>query len=348
MRIDVGGAAPYAVTVAAGALENVEVPETRRALLFDAGVPSIFVQTARSALQPDVEIELPRGEACKTLAVFADVLSTLARAALPRDAAVIGLGGGAATDLAGFAASAYLRGVAFYTLPTTLLGQVDAAVGGKTGVNLPEGKNLAGAFWPPSGVWCDTATLATLPDATFREGAAEVFKHGLIADPALCDDVLAAGFGPHAENLDAVVTRAVKVKADVVTRDLTERGERAHLNFGHTLAHALEAVTKHALPHGEAVGYGLHFAALLSRRLGGEDVTALTERFLAYQRPQRLPSLDWSDVAPFVARDKKADSKGVRFVLLRDLARPYVAHVPEAEVRAAFEEWRAFAVGMVK
>ncbi|PYE56391.1 3-dehydroquinate synthase [Deinococcus yavapaiensis KR-236] len=348
MRIDVGGAAPYAVSVRSGALQDVAVSERRRALLFDEGVPRPFVDEVRSRLQPEVEVALPRGEACKTLTVFAEVLSTLARAALPRDAAVIGLGGGAATDLAGFVASAYLRGVAFYTLPTTLLGQVDAAVGGKTGVNLPEGKNLVGAFWPPKGVWCDTATLAALPSATFREGAAEVFKHGLIADPVLCDDVVSGGFGPHAAHLEEIVGRAVKVKADVVTRDLTERGERAHLNFGHTLAHALEAVTGHALPHGEAVGYGLHFAALLSRRLGGEDVSKLTERFLAYQRPRSLPDFAWQDVAPFVARDKKADSRGVRFVLLEKLARPYVAHVDEADVRVAFDEWHAFVRGMVK
>lgn len=348
-RIEVGGLAPYTVTVGQGALSAVELPQSRRALVYHQDLPPSVVDAVSGRLQPEVSVPVPAGEACKTLSVLGQVLSAFARAALPRDAAVIGLGGGAATDLAGFAAASYLRGVAFYPLPTTLLAQVDAAVGGKTGVNLPEGKNLVGAFWSPRGVWCDTGTLSSLPQEVFREGTAEVFKHGLLTAGRLCEAVLAPGFGAASPHLADVVAEAVQVKVDIVSRDPTEQGERAFLNLGHTLAHALEAVTKHALSHGDAVGYGLHFAVLLSRALGERDLSDLTRRFLAYQRPPPLPSgLSWEALAPFVARDKKADSAGVRFVLLRDLGQPYLARVPEATLRDTLRVWLADVAGVVQ
>ncbi|PTA67312.1 3-dehydroquinate synthase [Deinococcus arcticus] len=338
-QIEVGGASPYAVQVGPGLLGQLQLPQRHVALIHPVDLPSTFVAAVQAAVQPVVTIPVPARDDCKTLAVLGEVLSQLARANIPRDGAVLGLGGGAATDLAGFAAASYLRGVAFYTAPTTLLGMVDAAVGGKTGVNLPEGKNLVGAFWPPQAVWCDTETLTTLPPAVFREGAAEAYKHGLMADPSLLPRVLAPDFRPGGPGLEATLADAIAVKAGVVTRDLTEQGERAFLNFGHTLAHALEAVTHHALPHGQAVGYGMHYAARLSRALGGADLTAHTLAFLHWQRPQALPPLRYDEVAPFMARDKKADAVGVRFVLLRDLAQPYLARVPDAVLRAEFEGW---------
>ncbi len=340
-RIEVGGPQPYAVEVGRGVLGAASVSSREVALLHDSALPSPWVERARAALSPALTVALPSGEACKTLGVLEDVLSRLARAGLSRDGAVVGLGGGAATDLAGFAAASYLRGVAFYTAPTTLLGMVDAALGGKTGVNLPEGKNLVGAFWPPRAVWADLDTLNSLPDATFREGAAEVFKHGLIQHPALCDAVLTPDFGPRAPNLEDVVADAVAVKAGVVTRDLTERGERAFLNFGHTLAHALEAATDHRISHGFAVGYGMHYAAILSRLEGGADLTPRTRAFLRWQQPSPLPSLSWPDLRAFMGRDKKADAAGLRFVLLRDLGQPYLARLPEATLQRAYAEWSA-------
>lgn len=327
--------------VGAGLLAEVRVPEAQVALIHPADLPPAFVAAVQAALSPAVTVEVPARDDCKTLAVFADVLSRLAAANLPRDGAVVGLGGGAATDLAGFVAASYLRGVAFYTLPTTLLGMVDAAVGGKTGVNLPEGKNLVGAFWPPRAVWCDTGTLVTLPPEVFREGAAEAYKHGLIRDPSLLPRVLSPDFRPGGAGLEGTLADAIAVKAGVVTRDLTERGERAHLNFGHTLAHALEAATHHAVPHGEAVGYGMHYAARLSRALGGADLTEHTLAFLRWQRPRPLPVLTFDAVWPFMARDKKADSEGVRFVLLHELARPFLGRVPQDLLRREFGGWQA-------
>lgn len=338
-RIEIGGASPYAVTVGAGLLDTLQIRERQVALIHPDDLPRTFVERVQAAVSPVVTISVPARDACKTLEVMAGVLSQLAQVALPRDGAVVGLGGGAATDLAGFVAASYLRGVAFYTLPTTLLGMVDAAVGGKTGVNLPEGKNLVGAFWPPTAVWCDTDTLETLPTEVFREGAAEAFKHGLIQDPSLLPRVLAPEFRPGGALLADTIADAIAVKAGVVTRDLTERGERAFLNFGHTLAHALEGVTHHAVPHGEAVGYGMHYAARVSRALGGADLTPDTLAFLRWQRPAPLPALRYEDVAPFMARDKKADSDGVRFVLLHELAHPYLTRVPGDVLREEFASW---------
>ncbi|QFP77344.1 3-dehydroquinate synthase [Deinococcus sp. AJ005] len=345
-RIEVGGAQPYEVEVGAGLLSSLKVPQRHIALIHPVDLPAQFVAAVQASLSPTVTIEVPTRDDCKTLEVLSGVLSKLAAANIPRDGAVVGLGGGAATDLAGFAAASYLRGVAFYTLPTTLLGMVDAAVGGKTGVNLPEGKNLVGAFWPPKAVWCDTDTLATLPDAIFREGAAEAYKHGLISDPSLLERVLSPEFKPGSANLEDTLADAIAVKAGVVTRDLTEQGERAYLNFGHTLAHALEALTDHAVTHGDAVGYGMHYAALLSRSMGGADLTPHTLAFLEWQRPAPLPPLTFEDVMPYMARDKKADAQGVRFVLLCDLAQPYLTRVPENVLQEAFAEWQVQMSGL--
>ncbi len=340
-QIEVGGARPYSVTVEAGALGRAGVPERRVALIVDAGLPAETVARAHTAFAPELTLEVPSGDACKTFAVLGGVLSRLAAANQPRSSALIGLGGGATTDHAGFAAASYLRGVAYYSVPTTLLGMVDAAVGGKTGINLPEGKNLVGAFWPPRAVWCDPELLASLPPAVFREGAAEAYKHGLISDPTLLHRVLSPDFRPDHDSFAQTLTDAVAVKAGVVTRDLTEQGERAALNFGHTLAHAIEAVTHHGISHGDAVGYGMHYAALLSHELGGTDLTAHTRRFLAWQQPKALPELDFGQLSAYMARDKKADSVGVRFVLLHGLAKPYLARVPEETLKSVFDIWQA-------
>lgn len=334
---------PYTVRVARGSHETVAVPHARVALLADGAVLETFAPRLKTSLEragSSVSLHaLPAGESCKTLEVHAQLLSSLAQEGLTRDAAVVALGGGAASDLAGYVAASYLRGVAFYVCPTTLLAMVDASVGGKTGVNLPEGKNLVGAFHQPRGVWADLDTLLTLPDRTFREGAAEAFKHGLITDGKLCQAILEPGFEAHSPRLENIVADAIQVKAEIVSRDPFESGERAFLNFGHTLAHALEAVTDHELSHGEAVGYGMHYAAILSGTLGYADLTDKTRAFLAYQKPASLPKLEFQDVEPYMARDKKADLQGVRFVVLEETGKPKLERVPRAVQITA---WDAF------
>ena len=342
-QVDVKLDPPYSVTVGRGLIRDITVPHRRVAVIADAGIEATYGAALATALRrggSDARlIPVPAGEPCKTVGVYHRVLNDLAAAGLTRDTAVVAVGGGAATDLAGFAAATYLRGLAFYTVPTTLLAMVDASVGGKTGINLAAGKNLVGVFHQQRAVWVDLDTLRSLPEPVFREGAAEVFKHGLLADPTLCERVLESGFGVGSHDLEDTVADAVQVKADVVSRDPTEKGERAHLNFGHTLAHALEAVTKHEMPHGEAVGYGMHFSAHLSAIEGGENLTALTRAFLTFQKPRPLPGASLDELMRFMARDKKADTDGVRFVILRAAGQPLLARVPRGSVEAA---WYAF------
>jgi 3-dehydroquinate synthase len=334
----------YSVVIAQNLLERVGVPHARVALIADRTAAKFHLDKLVSGLEAagsSVEVFLiPSGEACKSLEIFSGLLSSLAQVGLTRDAAVVALGGGATSDLAGYVAASYLRGIAFYVCPTTLLAMVDASVGGKTGVNLPEGKNLVGAFHQPKAVFASLETLKTLPERTFREGAAEAFKHGLIANPALMHPILEPGFNATSPTLESFLTDAIQVKADVVAIDPFEKHERAFLNYGHTLAHALEAVTHHKLPHGEAVGYGMHYAAIVGVLLGYQDLTAHTKAFLEYQQPAKLPALEFADVEPFMARDKKADSEGVRFVMLHEIAKPNLERVSK---NVLLEAWNEFA-----
>lgn len=332
----------YPIYIAKNALETVKIGSSRVVILADERVAPLYATGLQQQLESqgtEVHIlTLPSGEACKTLETHAQLLSRLAQLGFTRDSAVLALGGGATSDLAGYVAASYLRGIAFYVCPTSLLAMVDASVGGKTGVNLPEGKNLVGAFHQPKAVWMDSNTLLSLPEAQFREGAAELFKHGLLANPKLCTAVL-DGFSALSPNLETILAAAVQVKIDIVERDPFEKLERAYLNFGHTLAHALEAITQHQLPHGQAVGYGMHYAALLGRQLGYADLTAQTSAFLEYQRPKKLPHLEWAALRGFIARDKKADASGVRFVLLEDMGKPKLERVSEAALETAFTEF---------
>jgi 3-dehydroquinate synthase len=347
LSVQLSGAQPdiaYPIHIAHGAFETVRVAEHGVAVIADEAVALLHAPQLVAALERHGSkvtlIPVPSGERCKTLEVMGNVLSKLSQAGLTRDSAVLALGGGATSDLSGYAAASYLRGIAFYICPTSLLAVVDASVGGKTGVNIPEGKNLVGAFHQPSAVWADLAVLASLPARTFREGAAEAFKHGLLTDGQLCEAVLEPGFNAKSPKLERIVADAVQVKIDIVQRDPFEAGERAFLNFGHTLAHALEAVTLHRLPHGEAVGYGMHFAALIGKLLGYEDLTSRTRAFLNYQKPASLPTLELSDLMPFMMRDKKADSGGVRFVTLEKIGAPKLERVSGATVE---EAWKLFA-----
>ena len=253
------------------------------------------------------------GEGAKTLANVESLCRAFALAGLARGDVVVAVGGGVVSDLAGFAASAYHRGTAYCTVATSLLSQVDAAIGGKTGVNLPEGKNLVGAFWQPSGVLCDTALLETLPAREWVSGHGEMAKYTFLGEPELPDLPLEAQIG-----------RCVSLKATFVAADERESGARALLNYGHTLAHALEALALRSgvdLRHGEAVALGLVYAALLARRLGrvgDEDVErhrAVLRRFgLSDALPPGLEHADPEELLSFMARDKKA-AHDLTFVL---------------------------------
>ncbi|GAA4094490.1 MULTISPECIES: 3-dehydroquinate synthase [Actinomadura] len=290
-------------------------------------------------------LPVPDGEAAKEVGVLAGLWSRFAQLGMTRSDAVVGVGGGATTDLAGFAAASWLRGVRVVLLPTTLLGMVDAAVGGKTGINIPEGKNLVGAFHPPAGVLCDLATLVTVPRQDYVSGLAEVIKAGFIADPKILDLVeddpegAASPDGPHTREL---VERSVRVKAAVVSADLKESGLREILNYGHTLGHAIEKVEEYRFRHGHAVAIGMVYAAELAR-LAGRLPADLVARHRSVLASVGLPTAYRADAWPrlraAMSIDKKARGATLRFVVLDGLAEPGRLEAPAEDLlTAAYRE----------
>ena len=356
VRLPVGGARPYEVLIGRDLGAQVTCAVTRARGGGAGGVAVVHPPVLRGAAEHHealleglglraTRIEVPAGEACKTVGVLEEVWEALGRFRMGRDGCVVGLGGGATTDLAGLAAATWLRGVPVVQVPTTLLAMVDAAVGGKTGIDTAAGKNLVGAFHPPAGVVCDLATLDTLPLPELRAGAGEVVKCGLIADPVVLEqvladpDVLAAGSPALAE----LVARAVAVKAAVVGRDLTESGLREILNYGHTYAHAVEKVTGYRWRHGEAVAVGCVYAAEVSHRLGRLDADALDlhrRAMAAVGLPVSFPqgAGRWEELHAAMMSDKKVRSGRLRLVLLDAVARPVRLDAPGEELlRAAHE-----------
>ena len=296
----------YPVLVGHGARSELAavIPEgvKRVAIITQAGIPWEIDPGV-----PTVRIEVPDGESAKTLSVVEMICRRLAEEGFTRADAIVAVGGGVVTDLGGFAAAVYHRGIRFVSVATTLLGMVDAAIGGKTGVNLPEGKNLVGAFWQPSAVICDTETLGTLPHREYQSGVGEIAKYHFLGGGDL--DQL---------SLDDRVAACVQIKADVVAADEREGGKRAILNYGHTLAHAIETAGSYDLRHGECVAIGIAYVAEVARRLGriDDDRVAEHQRVLAaYELPAKVPDqLRDEELMALFTRDKKAID-GVTFVL---------------------------------
>jgi 3-dehydroquinate synthase len=346
-RIPVAGQAPYEVVVGHGLLGELAPLLAGAARVAVIHPPTLQVTATR--VRDDLTrhgfethaIEVPDGEAAKTLHVAGFCWDVLGQAGFTRSDAIVGLGGGAATDLAGWVAAAWLRGVRVVHVPTTLAGMVDAAVGGKTGINIERGKNLVGAFHPPTGVLCDLNTLHTLPRDDYVAGLAEVVKCGFIADPAIlglieADPRAATNAGNPAER--ELVERSVRVKAHVVSEDLTEKGLREILNYGHTLGHAIERAEGYRWRHGAAVSVGLVYAAAVGRRLGRlDDATAARHR--AVLASLGLPTSYRPDVFDALLAtmriDKKARGNRLRFVVLDGLARPSTVDDPDPAVLAA-------------
>ena len=345
---------PYDVTVGHGAAAGLAdaVGGCDKVAVLHPAVLAERVDAWTAALPNEVvRITLPDGEAAKTSAVLDACWRALADAGFTRSDAVVGIGGGATTDLAGFVAATWLRGVRYVSLPTTVLAMVDAAVGGKTGIDLPQGKNLVGAFWEPAAVLADLDALVTLPPDELRGGLAEAIKHGFIADPAtleLFEADPAAVLDPGSAVLAEVIERSVAVKASVVSADLREstsvgkRVGRELLNYGHTLAHAIEKREGFAINHGYAVAIGLNFAATLSHNLGRLDAATL-QRHRAVCASVGLPiSYEpgaYEELRATMSLDKKARGASVRFVLLDGVADPFVAVAPdEALLRRTYDE----------
>ena len=353
--IRVRGTVPYDVIVGSGLLTGSDElvgllgPAVRRVAVVHART---LRETARS-LQARlggrgldaILAEVPDGEAAKDMSVAGEIWSQLGQAGFTRSDAIVGLGGGATTDLAGFVAATWLRGVRVVHIPTTLLGMVDAAVGGKTGINTAEGKNLVGAFHPPAGVVCDLSTLDTLPHEDLVSGLAEVVKVGLVADPRILDiieaDPAAATVATGAP-LRELVERSVQVKADVVGEDLEDRGRREILNYGHTLAHAIEKVEQYTWRHGDAVSVGLVFAAELARlagRLGDAEVDRHRSLLESLGLPVTCVDGRWSDLLDAMRVDKKARGSVLRFVVLDGIGKPGLLEDPNpAWLVAAYEK----------
>jgi 3-dehydroquinate synthase len=350
--ISVGGKAPYDVLVGTGLLGEV-------AGLLGEGVRTVAVvhppavaSTAATLgdLLADVGLRaepvcVPDGERAKDLAVVSTLWNELGRLGVTRSDAVVTVGGGATSDVAGFAAATWLRGVRVVHVPTTLLGMVDAAIGGKTGINTAAGKNLVGAFRPPAGVVCDLDLLATLPAEEITSGMAEAVKCGFVADPAIlglveADPVQAAD--PASSTLRELIERAIRVKADVVGRDLHEAGPREVLNYGHTLGHAIERVEDFGWRHGAAISVGMVYAAALARRTGRlDEPTAKRHAAVlgALGLPTRYRADGWENLYDLLRLDKKARGDRLRFVVLDGLARPVVVDAPDpAVLQAAYEE----------
>ncbi|MDO5644812.1 MAG: 3-dehydroquinate synthase [Dermabacter sp.] len=343
-----GGAGAYDVLVGRGLTDAVvqAVPErAQKILIVHQGVMSERAEVLRGRLiasgREAYLAEIPDGEEAKTAQVLAFVWQVLGQADLTRSDLVIGLGGGAATDLAGFAAATWLRGIDLIQVPTTVAGMVDAAVGGKTGINTAEGKNLVGAFYPPLAVIADLDTLASLGAHDVAAGLAEVVKAGFIADPAILDVIErdpARVLDVDSEEFTEVMIRAIEVKARVVSADFTEQGQREILNYGHTLGHAIERSERYLWRHGSAVAVGMVFAAELGHLAGtlSEEVVERHRRILtSLGLPTTYRAGAWEPLMEAMRRDKKARGSMLRFVVLSDVARPVRLEGPDPALLTA-------------
>jgi 3-dehydroquinate synthase len=342
----------YSIDIGSGLLDSAEtfarLPRASAAMIVtNTTVAPLYLERLRRSLSPHfssvLDVCLPDGEAYKTWESLNQIFDALLSRACDRKTVMFALGGGVVGDMTGFAASAFMRGVPFVQVPTTLLAQVDSSVGGKTAINHPLGKNMIGAFYQPQRVICDLDTLRTLPVRELSAGLAEVIKYGPIADMdflSWIESNLSALLARQPDALAHAVRRSCEIKAQVVGQDERESGLRAILNFGHTFGHAIEAGMGYGQwLHGEAVGCGMVMAARLSARLGLADaafVRRLTTLIEAAGLPVRAPVLDQKDNASYylslMRLDKKSDAGEIRFVLVDGQGRAEIRGAPDAQV----------------
>ncbi|MGK0190330.1 MAG: 3-dehydroquinate synthase [Verrucomicrobiales bacterium] len=304
-------------------------------IVSDSNVGALYRQTVEASLRAvgfsPTYIEVTAGEASKSMSCVESVCRQMAQAGLDRGSFLVALGGGVVGDLAGYAASIFFRGISFVQIPTSIVAQVDSSVGGKTGVNMPEGKNLLGCFHQPKLVIADVETLRSLPDREYREGFAEVIKHAGIRDADMVDMIAAAATIDDRADLGELIARNVRIKAVVVVEDEQERtGTRALLNFGHTIGHAIESSAGYGqLLHGEAISLGLVAAIQLSRKLAGlseKDAEALIGLLKMFKLPLSLGDEIGDDaILSAMRRDKKFDAGEIRFVLARAIGDAFVS-----------------------
>ncbi|WGD38625.1 3-dehydroquinate synthase [Lysinibacter sp. HNR] len=338
----VGGSLPYEVVVGRDILSSLpEVLGERVSQVLVVHPPTLGAAAARlremllGSYKNVLLAEVPDGESAKRVEVAAFCWQIMGQADFTRTDAVIGFGGGAVTDLAGFVAATWLRGVKLVQIPTTVLGMVDAAVGGKTGINTAEGKNLVGSFYAPSAVLADLDTLATLSQNEIRAGFAEVVKYGFIAEPEILDIVekdVDLAIDPQSREFRRIIELSIAVKARVVTEDFREQGLREFLNYGHTLGHAIEHAERYQWRHGAAISVGMVYAAELGRLVGTlDDVTVDRHRSVLelLTLPTTYPAGRWPGLLSSMQRDKKARAGMLRFVVLDRIGKPTVLAGPD-------------------
>ncbi|MGV9193022.1 3-dehydroquinate synthase [Microbacterium sp. MC2] len=351
--ITVAGDSPYDITIGRGILSTVRAalaPATQRVLVVHPPTLAERAAALRADLMAagDLQVllaEVPDAEQGKRVEVAAFCWQVMGQADFTRTDAVIGFGGGAVTDLAGFVAATWLRGVDVVQVPTTVLGMVDAAVGGKTGINTAEGKNLVGAFWPPRAVICDLELLDSLSEHERVAGFAEVVKAGFIWYPEILDLIEAdpkAAVDPATPAFRRCIELAIDMKARVVGEDLREAGLREVLNYGHTLGHAIEHAERYRWRHGAAISVGMLFAAELSRLAGRLPDTA-AQRHRDILELLGLPTTyragAWGQLLATMQRDKKTRGSMLRFIVLDDIGKPTVLQAPdESLLFAAYQE----------
>lgn len=343
---------PYRVEIDHGALDKL--PDlvgsaTRVAVIYGEPLAEAALEVSRlagTAKAPVLSLGVPEGEAAKSPEILIACWRGLAQAGFTRSDLVIGVGGGATTDLAGFVAASYLRGVPYLSVPTTVLAMVDAAVGGKTGIDLPEGKNLVGAFHEPRAVLADLDLIRPLPDREVSSGMAEVVKAGFVRDARILELIAEDPAGARdvtSARLAELIRRGVQFKADVVATDLRESTSvgsqigRELLNYGHTLGHAIETWEEYRLRHGEAVSLGMVFAARLSRRLLGLSDAAVAQHIELLQAlglPTSYSAAPWADLRELMARDKKTRGATLRFIGLRNMGDPAMITAPSERILA--------------
>jgi 3-dehydroquinate synthase len=295
---------------------------------------SVMASLRKAGFSPNLLV-VPAGEAHKNLETVQTLWHGFLEHGLDRKSTLLALGGGVIGDMTGFAASTYMRGIDWVCLPTTLLSIVDASLGGKTGVDLPEGKNLIGSFYPPKLILADPQALKTLPEVEFISGLAEVVKHGVISDPQLFD-LCARGLDCIKDDLEQIVKRAMSVKIKIIEEDPFEKGFRAALNLGHTVGHAVELVSRFQLRHGEAVGIGMVAEAKLSERLSiaHKDLSDQISRvFTGLRLPTQIPEgLPREEIIRAMRVDKKKQAKAIRFALPIEIGRVELVDVIDLEL----------------
>ena len=344
-RIPIGGGQPYEAVIGTGVLGELPGLVGEKAgtvfVIYASTVSDIAHPACRALEGAGYRVlaeQVPDGEAAKQITVAAALWSRLAAARAGRTDVIVGIGGGAVTDLAGFVGATWLRGVRTVLVPTTLLGMVDAAIGGKTAIDIPEGKNLVGAFHAPAGVLADLATLETVPRADYVAGLAEIIKAGFVADPVILDLVEEDPEGatvPHGRHTRELIERAVRFKGQVVAADFREAGLRETLNYGHTLGHAIERAEEYRFRHGDAVAIGMVYAAELSRlagRLDGKTAGRHRSVLTSVGLPTAYRPDVWPDLRAAMAVDKKARGAQLRFVILEEVGRPAVLAGPPEEL----------------